>query len=142
MDPAILMSAVSTTAATTLVAAMSTDVWQGVREVLARAFAGDQGTKLIQQLDASARELETTAEEDASEVEARIVAEVAGRFRMLTDGSPEATGRLAHVVAEVIVQTAVRMSPPVLAGELHAIARDSAQQAVQFSGQQNNTFKS
>lgn len=142
MDPAILMSAVSTTAATTLVAAMSTDVWQSVRDVIARAFGGDEGSTLIQDLDGSVRELEAASEQDVSAVEVRLVADVTDRLQMMMDGSSEAIGRLAQVVAEIITQIADNIPAPKSAQTQHAIARDSAQQAVQFSGRQNNTFSS
>jgi len=142
MDPVILMSAVSTTAATTLVAAMSTDAWQSVREVLLRALGGDHGPAVIEELDGSAQELNSAVEQDVSALEARIVTDVAGRLKVVMEGSPEVAGRLAQVVAEIIEQIADRMPSQAPAGTQNATASDSAQQAVQFSGQQNNSFTS
>jgi hypothetical protein len=119
--------------ATAMLSAVGTDAWSALRARLG-GFLDKEGRRpLADAVDQAARELSSTAPDRRHEIEEhhrRILCE------RLAPSISE--GTLGAVDLLDLLDLLVRASCG--APTQHAVARDRAQQAVQFSGEQSNRF--
>jgi hypothetical protein len=133
------LAALASTGGTTLVTAMVTDGWEGIKARFARLLGRDDPG----QTQAAAARLEQSRAALASVTgvaldRARAEQQIAWQTLLadLLEQDPGAENELRALVAQVQAQVAGTAGPV----EQHAAAYDQAQQAVQGHGVQNVTF--
>jgi hypothetical protein len=111
------ISALAALAGNSLVTAVVTDAWEGVRHKVAAWFGrGEPDPKALERLDRTRAELAAAGPGEVERVGRDLAREWAGRFKDLIADYPDAAGELDGLVAQIQASTAVASGHGVGAG--------------------------
>jgi len=111
------IGALAALAGNSLVTAVVTDAWEGVRHKIATWFGrGKPDPKTLERLDRTHAELTAAAPADLGRMRQDLGREWAGRFKDLIADYPDAAGELDGLVQQIQASTAVALDHGVAAG--------------------------